>query len=50
MHTILWFGKLEGKRPLGRPRHRWKDNIRMNQRKIEWEDVDWMHLANDKDQ
>jgi hypothetical protein len=30
-------GKPEGKRPLGRPRHRWEDNIRMDLRKIGWE-------------
>jgi hypothetical protein len=38
-------GKPEGKRPLGRPRHEWEDNIRMNHREIRWEGVDWMHLA-----
>jgi hypothetical protein len=39
-----------GKRPLGRPRHRWEDNIRMDSREIVWEGLDWMHLAQDKDQ
>jgi hypothetical protein len=43
-------GKPEGKRPLGRPRHRWEDNIRMNLREIGWEGVDWIHLAQDRDQ
>jgi hypothetical protein len=33
-------GKSEGKRLLGRPRHRWEDNIRMYLREIGWEDVD----------
>jgi len=33
-------GKLEGKRILQRPRHRWQDNIRMALRKLLWEDVD----------
>jgi hypothetical protein len=42
--------KREEKRPLGRPRCRWKDNIRMDLREIEWEDVDWMHVAQDRDQ
>jgi hypothetical protein len=42
-------GKSEGKRPLGRPRHRWED-IRMNLREIGWEGVDWMHLTQDRDQ
>jgi hypothetical protein len=30
---------------LGRRRHRWEDNIRMDVREIGWEDVDWMHVA-----
>jgi hypothetical protein len=38
-------GKLEGKRWLGRPMRRWTDNIRLDLRKIGWEDVDWIHLA-----
>jgi len=37
--------KPEGWRPLGRPRHRWEDNVRMYLREIGWENVDWMHLA-----
>jgi hypothetical protein len=37
--------KPERKRPLGRSRHRWKDNIKMDHREIVWEVVDWMHLA-----
>jgi hypothetical protein len=40
----------ERKRPLRRPRRRWKDNIRMYLRKIGWEDVDWMHMAQGRDQ
>jgi hypothetical protein len=43
-------GKPKGKRPLGRPRHRWEDNIRMDLREIGWEGVDWMHLDQDSDQ
>jgi hypothetical protein len=39
-------GKREGKRSLGRPRHRWEDNIRME---IGREGVDWIHLAPDRD-
>jgi len=42
--------KPEGKRPLGRPRRRWEDNIKMDLREIGWEDVDWIHLAQDRDQ
>jgi hypothetical protein len=43
-------GKPEGKRPLGRPRHRREDNIRMDLREIGWECVDWIQLAQDRDQ
>jgi hypothetical protein len=42
-------GKPEGKRSLGRPRHRWEDNIKMVCRKIGSEGVDWFHVAQDKD-
>jgi hypothetical protein len=45
-----YVGKPEGKRPHRRPRHRWLDNIRMNLMEIGWEGVDWMHLAQDRDQ
>jgi hypothetical protein len=43
-------GKPEGKRPLGRPRRRWKDNIRMDLREIGWGGMDWIDLAQDRDQ
>jgi hypothetical protein len=43
-------GKPEGKRPLGRPRHRWEDNIRMNLRVIAWGGMNWIVLAQDRDQ
>jgi hypothetical protein len=42
-------GKREGKRPLGRPRHRWVDNIKMDLREIGC-GVDWIDLAQDRDQ
>jgi hypothetical protein len=32
----ILFGKSEGKRPLGRPKHRWEDNIRLNLREVGW--------------
>jgi hypothetical protein len=41
--------KREGKRALS-PRRRWEDNIRMNLREIGWEGVDWIHLAQDREQ
>jgi hypothetical protein len=43
-------GKPEGKRPLGRPRRRWKDNIRMDLREIGWGGVGWIDLVVDRDQ
>jgi hypothetical protein len=35
--------------PLGRPRRRWVDNIRMDLREVGWGDVDWIGLAQDRD-
>jgi hypothetical protein len=35
-------GKPEGKRPIGKPRHRWEDGIRINLREIGWEDDEWV--------
>jgi hypothetical protein len=42
-------GKPVGKRPLGRPRRRWEDGIRMDLREICWGSVDWIQLAQDRD-
>jgi hypothetical protein len=42
-------GKPEGKRPLGRPRRRWVDTIKMDLRDIGWDGVDWIELAQDRD-
>jgi hypothetical protein len=44
----LLTGKPEGKRPLGRPRRRWVDNIRMYLGEVGWGDVDWIGLAQDR--
>jgi hypothetical protein len=41
-------GRSERKRPLGRRRHRWVDNIRMDLGEVGWGDVDWIGLAKDK--
>jgi hypothetical protein len=38
-------GKSEGKRPLGRPRYRWMNNIKMDLREIGWIGMDWIDLA-----
>jgi hypothetical protein len=45
----LLVGKLEGKRPLRRPRRRWVDNINMYILEIGWGGVDWIGLAQDRD-
>jgi hypothetical protein len=42
-------GKPEGQRPLGRPRHRWVDNIEMDLGEIGWDGRDWIDLAQDRD-
>jgi hypothetical protein len=49
MYRVL-MGKPEGKRPLGRPRRRWEDGIRMDLREIGWGSVDWIQLAQVRDQ
>jgi hypothetical protein len=43
-------GKPEGKRPLGRTRRRWVDNIKMDLGEIGWDGRDWIELAQDRDQ
>jgi hypothetical protein len=43
-------GNPEGKTPLGRPRRRWVDNIKIYLREIGWDDGDWIDLAQDRDQ
>jgi hypothetical protein len=42
-------GRPEGRRPLGRPRRRWEDNIKMDLSEIGLGDVDWIHWAQDRD-
>ena len=48
MHRVL-VRKPEGKRPLGRPRHRWEDNIKMDLRGMGGGCGDWMELAQDRE-
>jgi hypothetical protein len=43
-------GMPEGKRTLGSPRRRWVDNIKMDLREIVWDGVDWIDMAQDRDQ
>jgi hypothetical protein len=45
----IFVGRLEGRRPLGRPRYRWEGNIKINLRETGFGDVDWIHLAQDRD-
>ena len=42
-------GRPEGKRPLGRPKLRWEDNIKMDLQEVEWWDMDWIDLAQDRE-
>jgi hypothetical protein len=48
MHRVL-MGKPDGKRPLGRPRRRWEDNIKMDLEELGGGRGDWMELAQDRD-
>ena len=48
VHRVL-VGKPEGKRPLGRPRHIWEDNIKMDLQEVGGSCVDWMEFAQDRD-
>jgi len=42
-------GKPQENRPLGRPRRRWKDNIKMDLQEVESDGMDWIELAQDRD-
>jgi hypothetical protein len=46
----ILMGKPDGKRPLGGPRHRWVDNIKMDLRPIDWDGMDRINLLQDRDQ
>ena len=48
VHSVL-VGKPEGKRPLGRPRHRWENNIKMDLQEVGGGRGDWLELARDRD-
>jgi hypothetical protein len=51
MHICrILVGKPKGKRPLGRPRRRWEDNIRIDLREIGWGGMDWIDRVHDRDQ
>jgi len=42
-------GKPEGKRPFGRPRCRWQDNVKIILQEVRWGEMDWIDLAQDRD-
>jgi hypothetical protein len=44
----VWVGQPEGKRPVGRPRHRWEDNIKMDLGEIGIDGANWIPLAQDR--
>jgi hypothetical protein len=46
----IFVGKPEGKKQLGKPRHGWMDYIKMDLREIGWGGMEWINLAEDKDQ
>jgi hypothetical protein len=46
----IFVTKPEDKKPLGRPRRRWEDNIKTDHKDIGWGSKDWIHLAQDRDQ
>jgi hypothetical protein len=46
----IWMGKPEGKRPLGRPKRRWVGNAKTDLRKTGWGGMNWIDLAQDRDQ
>jgi hypothetical protein len=46
----LLVGRPEGRRPRGKPRRRWVDNIKIDLREIGWDGMDWIDLAQDRDQ
>jgi hypothetical protein len=48
-YSDILVGRPEGRRPLGRPRRIWEDNIKMDLREIEFGDLDWIHWARDRD-
>jgi len=48
-HSLVLLGKPKGWRPLGRPRRRWVDNIRMDLQEVGCGYMDWIGLAQDRD-
>ena len=48
---VYWVlvGKREGRRPLGRPKRRWENNIKMNRQEVRCRDMNWIDLAQERD-
>jgi hypothetical protein len=44
----VWVGKPEGKRPLGKPKSRWEDNIKMHLQEVVCGNMDWIDVAQDR--
>jgi hypothetical protein len=49
VRIMFWWGIPEEKRPPGRPRRRWEENMKMDLQEMGWGDMDWIHLALDRD-
>ena len=49
MFTGFWWGNLREREPLGRPRRKWKDNIKMDFHEVRCEGMEWIDLAQDRD-
>jgi hypothetical protein len=47
---LVLVGKPKGKRQIGRPKHRWKDNIKVDPEKMEWDDIDWIDVTEGRNQ
>jgi hypothetical protein len=48
-YTGFWLGKPEKRRPLGKPRRRWEDNVKMDLQEVGCGGMDWIELAQDRD-
>jgi hypothetical protein len=47
--TSFWWEETEGKRPLGRPKHRWEDNIKMDLQEMQCGGMDWIDMSQGRD-
>ena len=49
VYTGFWWGEREGKGPIGRPRRRWEDNIKMDLQEVGYGGMDWIYLTQDRE-